>query len=225
MTESPERGIPFMSLITDTEYVTTTETFTGLTPAEVDALWIEAVLPASKLFAQATALQAKAAKYRKHGSYYDAQADGFSAKAVEKFAEARKLNDELQAPFLAEWDARGGWTRAYVVPDGHIHKSTSCHTLYPTTLVSWLPEQSGWDEEKIVEAAGVHACTVCYPSAPVEALRAAALAASRAGECPGSRTYDHDSSGLQYMQRRARCNHCHKTVSATSTGKLRGHKA
>lgn len=203
---------------------TSQQHLSSLTPAQIDQLWIEALAPAHKLFDRANGVAVQAERYRKAGSSYAKQAERYSQQAHELRVQAHNLRTEVEPPFKAEWDARGGWTRAYIVPGGHIHKSTSCHTLHITTLVAWLPEQSGWDEAKIVEAAGVNACTVCYPSAPVEALRAAELAAKKATQCPGSGTWDHDSSGLQYHQRRARCNHCGQTISATSTGKLRAHK-
>lgn len=70
----------------------------------------------------------------------------------------------------AEYRARGGWTRAYIVLGGHVHSSTTCSTCYPTTAFGWLTELSGMDEAEIVKLAGERACTVCYPTAPVEAL-------------------------------------------------------
>lgn len=194
------------------------------TPAEIDTAWLEAVTPANRKRERANELDTTAARYRKAGGRYVEQADDYAERAHALRLEAKEEYDAAAAPFQAEWDARGGWTRAYIVPGGHIHKATTCHTLHPTTLIAWLPEQSGWDEDKIVEAAGVNACTVCYPTAPVEALRAAELAAKKATQCPGSGTWDHDSSGMRYSQRRARCNHCGQTISATSTGKLRAHK-
>lgn len=193
---------------------------TALTPAQVDALWAEANAPINSLRQQRHEAHVSIRRYEKHNY-------AVPAYLTERIAKLTGRIDELDAtldPFRAEWDARGGWTRAYIVPDGHIHKTTSCQSLHLTTLVGWLPEQSGWDEDAIVAAAGVHACTFCYPSAPVEELRAAEAAAKKALQCPGSGTWDHDSSGLMYCSPRARCNHCHEVVSATSTGKLRAHK-
>lgn len=78
-----------------------------------------------------------------------------------------------QEPFKAEWNRRGGWTRAYLVVtngQGHVHRTTSCSSCYPTTQFAWLTELSGADEQEIVDQAGERACTHCYASAPV-ALR------------------------------------------------------
>lgn len=60
------------------------------------------------------------------------------------------------------------WNRAYIVPGGHVHSSVSCHTLYADTLIFPAPECSALTEAEIVELAADRACTVCYPSAPVD---------------------------------------------------------
>lgn len=65
------------------------------------------------------------------------------------------------------------WNRAFLVVtsgSGHVHKSMGCSTCYPTTRFNWRPDMSGSKESEIVEAAGERACTICYPSAPVEVL-------------------------------------------------------
>lgn len=124
------------------------------------------------------------------------------------------------------------WSRFFLVQnaDGHIHSSMHCSTCHPTTVFSWLPDLSGLGEADAVAAHGALLCTVCFPTAPVEwtnlrELEAEAKAAEKAKtECSGSRTYDHDSSGTRYASPRAVCNHCHQTVSLTSTGKMRAHK-
>jgi hypothetical protein len=86
------------------------------------------------------------------------------------YAATRVLNgiENQMAPLEAE-HTRRQWTRAFLVltsGHGHVHKSMSCRTCYPTTLFHWFPEWSGRDEAEIVAAAGERACTVCYPSAP-----------------------------------------------------------
>jgi hypothetical protein len=83
------------------------------------------------------------------------------------------VNRAERTKISAEFDRRGGWTRAWAVVGGHIHSSRSCHTCFPTTRFQWLPQVSGMDEAEIVELAGERACTVCYPSAPVDALKRA----------------------------------------------------
>jgi hypothetical protein len=100
----------------------------------------------------------------------------YYASALERNqAELQVLGSKLSAlrgklePYLDEYSSRP-WTRAFVVPGGHVHSSMECSTCYPTTAFSWLPDYSGADESKIVEDAGERACTICYPSAPVEVL-------------------------------------------------------
>lgn len=66
--------------------------------------------------------------------------------------------------------ARGGWNRAFLVPNGHVHSSQNCGTCNKegkATEFNWMIDYSNKSEEEIVEAAGYRACTVCYPSAPV----------------------------------------------------------
>lgn len=72
----------------------------------------------------------------------------------------------------AEFQARGGWNRAFLVTNngGHVHRSMDCSTCRPTTQFHWIVEYADKDESEIVEAAGERACTVCYPTAPVEVL-------------------------------------------------------
>lgn len=76
------------------------------------------------------------------------------------------------APYDAEFRARGGWTRAFLVTNvgGHVHNSMRCSSCFPTTQFAWLPEYSGDTEELVVLDAGQSACTVCFPSAPVDVL-------------------------------------------------------
>lgn len=76
------------------------------------------------------------------------------------------------APYEQEYRRRGGWPRAYLVQNvgGHVHRSTSCTSCYPSTRYEWLTHYSGRREDEIVYAAGELACTVCYPTAPVQVL-------------------------------------------------------
>lgn len=85
-------------------------------------------------------------------------------------AAAEKIRDEEIKPIDDEFEARGGWTRFFLVTGntgGHVHRSMSCSTCFATTQFVWLYNESGKNEDEIVERAGDGACTVCYPSAPV----------------------------------------------------------
>lgn len=71
-----------------------------------------------------------------------------------------------------EFDRRGGWTRAFIVTNGngHIHSSMSCQTcnkMGKRTSFQLVSQVSGEKEEYIVDLAGERACTVCYPTAPL----------------------------------------------------------
>lgn len=80
-------------------------------------------------------------------------------------------------PYEAEYGRRP-WTRAFLAlvntkDGGHVHRSRNCSTCnngIERTRFEWRVDYSALPEAEIVEAAGERACTVCYPSAPVEAL-------------------------------------------------------
>lgn len=76
------------------------------------------------------------------------------------------------ALYRDEYRRRGGWPRAYLVSNnnGHVHRDMACATCTATTDFYWVTDLSGSSEDEIVEAAGERACTVCYPSAPVDVL-------------------------------------------------------
>ncbi|TCO49661.1 hypothetical protein [Actinocrispum wychmicini] len=102
--------------------------------------------------------------------------DGQTASAAElepRIEQASQAIAECEAaaqPLNAEFERRGGWTRAWLVLNtgGHVHRTTACRTCFATTQFAWLTQLSGHDETKIVDLAGKAACTECYPSAPVE---------------------------------------------------------
>lgn len=82
-----------------------------------------------------------------------------------------QLDDLLDAA-QARYE-RFRWPRAFLVVTrgaGHVHTSMSCSTCYPTTQYCWMTEYSGANETDIVTDAGERACTICYPTAPVEVL-------------------------------------------------------
>lgn len=87
-----------------------------------------------------------------------AQADLEAYNAVHKVEQ-----DALDAEFIA----RGRWTRYFLVPNGHFHRSTHCSSCRHTTRFGWLPEMSEVDEDAAIEKFGHQVCTVCFPDAPV----------------------------------------------------------
>jgi hypothetical protein len=123
--------------------------------------------------------------YRYYNAYsakdYSAKAERYAAEAQQHFAAYEAALEET-APYDAEYNRRP-WTRAWIVTssEGHVHSTMACTTCNKRrqkrdgtwsagTTFGWLPEVSGMDEAEIVDLAGEKACTVCYPSAPVESL-------------------------------------------------------
>lgn len=84
--------------------------------------------------------------------------------------EIAELDRTVLAKLENEFDRRGGWSRAYLVTDGHVHSSQRCSSCnrgeFPTQF-SWMIDFSGKSHEEIIEAAGHRACSICYPDAPV----------------------------------------------------------
>jgi hypothetical protein len=78
-------------------------------------------------------------------------------------------------PYEDEY-ARRPWNRVFLATshNGHAHNGTECTTCHhgeERTQFVWLVEYSGKPEAEIVADAGERACTVCYPTAPVNVLK------------------------------------------------------
>lgn len=150
------------------------------TPVEIDTVIAEINRRAAGPAAQLAAAYSSVARIRqalesgKHTYYTQANLDRALA-AVETYTAERDAILAERAPYDAEFTRRGGWTRFFLVDNigGHVHNSMSCTTCYATTEFAWLPEFSGQDEAGVVELAGESACTVCFPSAPVDVLKRA----------------------------------------------------
>jgi hypothetical protein len=147
---------------------------TTATPVEIDTALAEVYSRIAVVQSNVDRARRNVERYERkpQSEWHSYETQGYTA-AVERL---ENLRDELHrvyreaVPFNAEFDRRGGWTRAFLVIDGHVHSSMHCASCYPTTSYGWLPEVSGHDEAEIVDLAGEGACTVCYPSAPVSAL-------------------------------------------------------
>ena len=138
------------------------------TPAEIDAKLNELGYAKAINEVRAEQYAGAAVRYAKNNSPLVAS---YTAKSEEHAAKAAELAEEM-APLEDEFRRRGGWTRAFLVSNtsGHVHKNMHCGTCFPSTQYAWMTEFSGMDEAEIVDAAGERACTVCYPTAPVEVL-------------------------------------------------------
>lgn len=118
------------------------------------------------------------------------------------------------------WARRGGWSRFYSVPGGHVHSDRGCHTLRITTRLTWNPGLSGKTEAEAVAALGPTLCTHCFPSAPVEWTRGK----EDTDRCPGSNKAPVDGTrrwaGLSQY---GKCPECGGVIQVTMSG-LRKHK-
>lgn len=86
--------------------------------------------------------------------------------AIEKI---RFATHHQLVPLYDEFIRRGGWTRWYLVPGGHLHYDTAtdrCSRI-STTDHYWMTEHSGRTEAEMIELAGDRVCTTCFPDAPV----------------------------------------------------------
>ena len=125
---------------------------------------------------------------------------------------------------MRAWDTENykGWQRFFLVTDGHIHSSTGCSSLRPTTRIGWLPALSGETEAEAVAAHGAMLCTKCFPSAPVEYTRGIDKPVP-ADQCSGSNKYV-PNANLRLCSPRGNCPECGQTVSVTKIGNARKHK-
>lgn len=142
------------------------------TPAEIDTEWAKVTDPIHakienglRSMEQQTHLinrcrNADPVRVAAEGRYETARGSVVAARTELTFAEA---------PYHAEFQKRGGWSRAFKVvnSNGHIHSSTNCQTCFPTTQFAWITELSGFSTDGIADLAGEAACTICYPNAPV----------------------------------------------------------
>lgn len=144
-------------------------------------------------------------------------------RAVDAFNAATDALDDAETAVYSftEWEDNGRWSRFFLVSGGHIHSSTGCHTLYPTTEIAWLPDLSGESEADAVAAHGALLCTICFPSAPVEWTDG--RKADDDLYCVGQRPVPGSYNPRRYSPY-GECVECGQTVSVTKTGKVRKHK-
>lgn len=152
---------------------TTTTDLTTLTPSEVDTLLAEVFerVQTAKRTLQMWQSDLEHVTTRTRRPPHPSEVESITRRRDDALEALRKVEAEVE-PFDLEFKRRGGWTRAWKVmnSNGHIHRTMGCSTCFPTTWFGWLPQVSGLDEATIVDMAGSDACTVCFPSAPVEVL-------------------------------------------------------
>lgn len=101
--------------------------------------------------------------------FYSSASPEYVTELEAKLAVARETASAvwaLTAPFDAEFDRRGGWSRLYLVDNsgGHVHSTMDCKTCFTTTEFVWLPEYSDKPATEVVEAAGALTCLTCFGS-------------------------------------------------------------
>lgn len=166
---------------------------TTMTPAEVDNILVEAMTEASRaeqMIDVATDTKAKRTEHldsaldtiasyklsETEQAYWNKRVEQVKAEIAKNDAMIAEYTPKLEAANAvqkecnAEYYRRNGWTRFWIVinSNGHIHSSMNCTTCFPTTQYGWLPNLSGSTDAEVVELAGMSACTICFPDAPVE---------------------------------------------------------
>src|SRR5579859_5210263 len=139
--------------------MTTTDLAT-MTPAEVDGelakIWANAPL------SQLADTQRSIGKYERFGKVPE-----YLLKRKAELQQRIEAVRETAEPFEAEWRRRGFWPRYFAVLGGHVH-GHNCSTLRYNTPRMWCPQFSGLTEAEVVGKLNYVACTVCFPSAPVQ---------------------------------------------------------
>ena len=193
----------------------------SLSPVEIDTAVAAIYTEAMPAYQTAHEAQKTILRYQRQTGRVPEYLTKRLAQAKAKIAEA---NAKAQ-PYEDEYSNRGGWSRFFLVPDGHVHYR-HCHTLHPTTLISWIPELAAHTEDEMVAKFGHVACTVCFPSAPAHpffqktAAEAAKIEAAKADAKCDADPYDYK----RHTNRYGHCNKCGNFTSLTSTGKMRSHK-
>ena len=227
------------------ENLTVAPALSTMTPVEIDTIlaeiWGRINRVNDRIMDQQAKIRTAQKGLRMGYKHYADVIPAAEAKIVELKAERAPIEAEA-APYEAEYDRRP-WARAFLVTNsnGHVHKDMHCSTCFINTRYAWMIDYSGKNEAEIVADAGCMACTVCFPSAPVETLsqptkmfaspeakaKAEKKAAAEAAKCAGSGTWDYprETARLGYCSGNyGRCNHCGEAVTVTSTGKMRQHK-
>ena len=134
-----------------------------------------------------------------------------------------RIERELEEPLHAEFARRGGWSRYFMVGGGHLH-FRNCSSLRPTTLLGWMPSESGKVESEVIGKWDETACTKCFPDAPVFAAPSAGTIVD--GKCTGKSYTPRDGhrSGRSWSYRYGYCDSCGTYASITTADNLRKHK-
>lgn len=144
------------------------------TPAEIDGEIARIRIEIGRVVQRANLVADSISRLEKDDIYGPRRIPALHAELKDLNVREDALRGEL-APYSLEYAARGGWTRYFLVNNstGHVHSSMECSTCFVSTEYRWLTGESGKSAEDLVELAGERACTVCFPWAPVDALKRA----------------------------------------------------
>ena len=128
-----------------------------------------------------------------------------------------------RAVLAEEFRRRGGWSRFFTVPGGHVHSGQRCvgGSIRVRTALGWNPELSGQSEADALAhfgALGHLLCTHCFPTAPVITTPASAPRCPGSGQAyrPGTRRHRHPNGTGE-------CPECGTRRPLTPSGYLRAH--
>lgn len=195
-----------------------------LSPPEIDELWSEAIGPASRALGAANERARAAGRYLRAGGYHTATGERMAAEAAEAQDAALAAYKVASAPFDAEFERRGGWTRylQVVASNGHVH-GPGCHTITPgRTMVAPVFELSGQDGAGVVAAAGFAACSKCFPDAPVASAEDKRAANVAKGRCGGT---GQRASSVRPSRHYGVCAECGGVFGVSIHGIVRPHKS
>jgi hypothetical protein len=99
-----------------------------------------------------------------------AHGDPMAASVLTQRAGFRALVDADDFEIANMDRAYTGWTRFFpsvTKSQPHIHRSLTCRTLHPTTVMTWAPQLSGKTDAEAVAELDEALCSVCFPDAPV----------------------------------------------------------
>jgi hypothetical protein len=156
-----------------------TSTHAHTTPAQIDGelarIYAAVNAHETQIASAAKTVERIAAAAGSYAADYAWNSPEAAAAARELITASTEAVEQLladAAPLEARYDAEQ-WTRYFLVDNsnGHVHTSTRCETCFPTTVFSWLHEQSGMSNAELVELAGGASCAVCFPNLPAEIMR------------------------------------------------------
>jgi hypothetical protein len=145
---------------------------------------------------------------------------------VTRMDRARRTVREIEqerAGLAVEFRRRGGWSRFFTVPGGHVHSGQRCvgGSIRPSTRIGWNPELSGKSEAEALThfgALGHVMCTHCFPHAPV-------IQPLSTLRCPGSgKPYRAGTRKPRYPNGTGECTSCGTRRTLTPNGNIRAHQ-